>query len=808
MTIPKIRPSPTAKLLFLIIVIGLLFRLYHLSGRDLWYAEVLSVLQSQRNLPQIFKEVSTPLHYIILHFFLYFGKNSFILGLPSVLLGIGSIILLFLITRRFATTSIALLTSLLFAISPMHIEFSQQILHFSYLIFFTLLALLFYIDFLLSLTKRIRWISLFCFIISSLLNLLTQPVALLILAIEGINFGVFFLTHPQLIRRHIKYISIGILLFLVSFIPLLRYNGGYYLHLLETINIANPNSVQLGYSLSKHLGSNLLTFSPQFFIAMFSWFGIGYDIRFNLFFILAIFGTVSQIIYKRFTWLFLTIIWISFPFVYLYFFRINHWFEEKYFIFIIPIYLQLVGTGIEFLCSLISIRNTFWKIRLELIFATLILFIAWNPITTRTNYGFPIPNDTVYSYKAVHTYFAEHLYPRDKVFIRQGEGLFFDYYFPASYKNNVWFEEADILSLSPQEYLSLINNPNKCYFVSIPEFYDSFLAFLADGKYIAKIGNFNIYEIKFIKNNPFVIEPTNGSWEYYDDYKTAKFLSDSKAWENITIVYSGNYNFPVTYGYYDLSPVNHTTAWIDYQFIMPAGDFYIRPVFSLGPETIFKISIGDNTEEMTTVYEQTASQTTYFSPNIKIKFSLFTPGISIIRFSFEFSPNRENISGDTKLKSILITNKEITGASEFENLTYDAHLEVVKSHDWQYSTVVNYGWIQSFDGALFNLYGDPETSPLIYRFDLPPGTQPNTLNLKTYSFDNTFSVYISYDNVVWNTLSQFRDNEVKEHLLNLSSYNRPINQPLYVKFICRQKGHTCELKGLQLTLKQISKSNE
>src|SRR3990167_3333696 len=128
---------------FFLVVLGiaLFWRLKGLWTREVWYDEVLDVLQASESIPQIFREVPTPVHYIIVHFFLDFGKNTFWLGLPSVFFGCLTVILVyFLGTDLYNSKKVGLTAMFLAAISPMMTEFSQQILHYSYLLFFSTLS--------------------------------------------------------------------------------------------------------------------------------------------------------------------------------------------------------------------------------------------------------------------------------------------------------------------------------------------------------------------------------------------------------------------------------------------------------------------------------------------------------------------------------------------------------------------------------------------------------------------------------------------------------------------------------------------
>ncbi|MEK7127693.1 MAG: glycosyltransferase family 39 protein, partial [Patescibacteria group bacterium] len=86
-----------------------------------------------------------------------FGLNEFAVRFPSALLGVGAVIMVFFLTRVIlAESRIALLASLLLAISPWHLQFTRTAYETGSLAFFTTAGLLF---FLLGLKKK-KWLVL------------------------------------------------------------------------------------------------------------------------------------------------------------------------------------------------------------------------------------------------------------------------------------------------------------------------------------------------------------------------------------------------------------------------------------------------------------------------------------------------------------------------------------------------------------------------------------------------------------------------------------------------------------------------
>src|SRR3989344_8160942 len=134
-------------ILFAILLLALALRVWGIDSRDIWYDELLTIQQSEKSISEINVDVPTPIHYYFVHLFLFFGKSTSVLGLPSVIFGLLTVLLVFLTAQRIVDERDGLVAAFLLAISPMHIEFSQQILFFSYFTFFSSLILYLVTDF-------------------------------------------------------------------------------------------------------------------------------------------------------------------------------------------------------------------------------------------------------------------------------------------------------------------------------------------------------------------------------------------------------------------------------------------------------------------------------------------------------------------------------------------------------------------------------------------------------------------------------------------------------------------------------------
>ena len=136
--------------LWLIVIMGALVRLYRLDYQSLWLDEgwqySIASAQSLRDVLARSLEPSAahpPLSYLINHLFLQVHDSDFLFRLPSVLFGIGSLPLCYLVARRLASPAAAVWAVVVLALSPLHLWYSQEARMYAQLVFLSLLSTLF-----------------------------------------------------------------------------------------------------------------------------------------------------------------------------------------------------------------------------------------------------------------------------------------------------------------------------------------------------------------------------------------------------------------------------------------------------------------------------------------------------------------------------------------------------------------------------------------------------------------------------------------------------------------------------------------
>lgn len=127
-----------------ILVIGLLLRLPQL-GESVWYDELWSTHIRLYSLGELVRVSLNDVHPPAYQFFMFlwirlFGDSEISIRLPPLILGLGTIALIFRLARSAFPLGIALLAAFLLAVSPAHIWYSQEARAYSLVVFLSVLA--------------------------------------------------------------------------------------------------------------------------------------------------------------------------------------------------------------------------------------------------------------------------------------------------------------------------------------------------------------------------------------------------------------------------------------------------------------------------------------------------------------------------------------------------------------------------------------------------------------------------------------------------------------------------------------------
>jgi mannosyltransferase len=140
------RTAVLAVLLSLVTLLALGLRLYGLDVQSLWYDEGFSVYLASMDLAEITArtaaDIQPPLYYYLLHGWIaLFGDSEVALRSLSALFGILAVPLIYAVAVKLFRSQLAgLLGALLFAVSPLHIWYGQEVRMYTLLTFLALLS--------------------------------------------------------------------------------------------------------------------------------------------------------------------------------------------------------------------------------------------------------------------------------------------------------------------------------------------------------------------------------------------------------------------------------------------------------------------------------------------------------------------------------------------------------------------------------------------------------------------------------------------------------------------------------------------
>src|SRR3990167_7245669 len=163
-------------MILLILTAGLILRLFKLD-QSLWLDEAINVtFVKNLNLHALVFDYSIgdfhpPLYHILLRgWVLLFGTSEIAVRLPSVILGLATVYIVYLITKKLFENKTALISATLIATSPLHIYYSQEARMYMLAVFFATLSVYFFVS-LLKKETLIYWVG---FVISTVLMLYTD----------------------------------------------------------------------------------------------------------------------------------------------------------------------------------------------------------------------------------------------------------------------------------------------------------------------------------------------------------------------------------------------------------------------------------------------------------------------------------------------------------------------------------------------------------------------------------------------------------------------------------------------------------
>lgn len=330
-------------LLGVIILLGSFLRIYRLGDDDLWTDEIFTALFSRGDnslVAVVTNPLSTPipslpLWFLVTHLFVVvLGESEFIVRLPAAIFGLLGIVVSYQAAKAMFGREVGLSTAFLLAISPFHIRHSQEARYYPAVLLFSILGL-FFLHCAVVHGKRKWWIA---FVLATLANLYTHNVAWLLLLSEVLFVALIAtrdIRSPSFVlRRLVGPLVASLLVITVSYLPMVSH---FLAGALGPRGIGNEGLTE-GLDLSWSFLERVLA-------------GLGGGSGIIALFCGAAFLWGVIVAWKRNRReILLTLCCSIAPFWAIFLARPRHFFDLKYVIFVLPLYLGVVSVGIIDFC--------------------------------------------------------------------------------------------------------------------------------------------------------------------------------------------------------------------------------------------------------------------------------------------------------------------------------------------------------------------------------------------------------------------------------------------------------------------------
>jgi uncharacterized membrane protein len=205
--------------ILLITITALFFRFFMLGSQSLWMDEAMVYLQTKGDsIFVVYSKVFShgghigPFFHILNYLFsLLFGYSEWALRAPSAIYGTVSVVLVYKIAQELKNNRIALLSSILLAISPVHVWYSQEARMYSLWIMLILFTVLIFIK-ILRAQKLSLWILFAVFASLSLWTFLNSVFVFFAL-------GLYLLIFIKRYKRELYFYCVCIFVVFTSYFP-------------------------------------------------------------------------------------------------------------------------------------------------------------------------------------------------------------------------------------------------------------------------------------------------------------------------------------------------------------------------------------------------------------------------------------------------------------------------------------------------------------------------------------------------------------------------------------------------------------
>jgi uncharacterized membrane protein len=181
-----------------VLFIGIVLRVYGLSEQNYWYDEFITLDVTKGSLGSIITGSRPPLYLVLVHFWIEnFGISEFATRLLSIIFGVSSIVLIYMLGKSLFNQSVGVLSAFFMSVSKFQIYYSQELRYYSLYELLTLISLFFFIRFL----KSKSYIYTTLYVISTILLYYSHDFGILIIAVQNLYVLIKFKTLRSIIAK-------------------------------------------------------------------------------------------------------------------------------------------------------------------------------------------------------------------------------------------------------------------------------------------------------------------------------------------------------------------------------------------------------------------------------------------------------------------------------------------------------------------------------------------------------------------------------------------------------------------------------
>ena len=174
-------------ILLIILCSGLFLRFWGITSESYWLDEAVSVKQAQMNygttLEMVKDDVHLPLYFILLNFWIkLFGISELGSRSLSLIFGVFSIFMIYLLAKKMFSLKVALIASALMSVSPIMIYYSQESRPYSLFVLLTLISFYFFACFVEKNEDK----YLLAYLFFSLLLIYTHLFSFLVIIVQNV----------------------------------------------------------------------------------------------------------------------------------------------------------------------------------------------------------------------------------------------------------------------------------------------------------------------------------------------------------------------------------------------------------------------------------------------------------------------------------------------------------------------------------------------------------------------------------------------------------------------------------------------